>query len=180
MGDTALLTDRVGLLNSLLCPLQLVQHRVSLQALSKTTDTNKQTLKVRPKADESATALQGMLEKTTPLQFGHDSQVSCLQRSHTSSSEHHSIIMTHTHISGLVPHTSGIGQHKGVLVFMFGVDCGSLLEEGMDQEVWEGKGGEGRRGEGRGEEGRREEGRGSEGRGREGWRGKVKGQHARA
>ena len=40
--------------------------------------------------------------------------------------------MTHTHISGLVPHTSGIGQHKGVLVFMFRVDCGSLLEEGMD------------------------------------------------
>ena len=132
MGDTALLTDRVGLLNSLLCPLQLVQHRVSLQALSKTTDTNKQTLKVRPKADESATALQGMLEKTTPLHFGHDSQVSCLQQSDNSSTEHHSIIMTHTHISGLVPHTSGIGQHKGVLVFMFGVDCGSLLEEGMD------------------------------------------------
>ena len=45
VGDTAFLTDRVGLLNSLLCPLQLIQHRISLQALSKTTETqtNKQT-----------------------------------------------------------------------------------------------------------------------------------------
>ena len=134
---------------------------------------------------------------SNPIHLGLNSQVSCLQRLENSSTEHHSIILTHTHISGLVPHTSGIGQHKGVLVFVFRVDCGPLLEEGMDQEVWEGRAREGgeerrgeerggeerrgeerrgdeRRGEERGGEERRGEERGGEGRGGEGRRGEVK------